>query len=116
MNQNQVLMDAIALGILQEINGSTDGFRDADGNSITPILQEAPNGITDVDELENNGLVNPLSEGSYERLANLMLFKVRSSSTPTSKRTPTQAARTSRSLVDSSLKSALPTAGMSNNP
>ena len=63
--------DATDLGILQEIYGSTDGFRDADGNSITVIVRQGPDGITDADDLEINGHLNPLSADSYERVANL---------------------------------------------
>ena len=58
------------LEVLQSIYGSDDGFRDANGDPITPILR--PEGSRDwlhgttVEALEEFGVWNPLRAGSWE--------------------------------------------------
>ena len=58
------------LDILKEIYSSSDGLRNAAGDSIIANVTQHPT-ITDAADLEENGIVNPLLEGSTERLANL---------------------------------------------
>ena len=54
------------LAVLQEIWASEDGFRDADGDSITVGVNDIPVAES-VEDIEKYGLLNPLSEGSFER-------------------------------------------------
>ena len=54
------------LGILQDIYESSDGFRDADGNAITPTVRGFPYGTT-VESLDEFGSYNPLREDAYEQ-------------------------------------------------
>ena len=62
--------DATNLGILQEIYASGDGFQDADDNDvIVGIGGNIYPGISSVEDLEDNGLFNPLIVGSFERIA-----------------------------------------------
>ena len=63
------------LDVLQEIYASADGFRDADGNAVAIKLNDfARGGLTIFNDaaLEINGFVNPLINGSYDRLANML--------------------------------------------
>ena len=54
------------LVILQEIYASSDGFRDADGNSITILVQGFTYGTT-LESIEEHGFYNPLDPDSYAR-------------------------------------------------
>ena len=63
------------LDVLQEIYASADGFRDADGNAVAIRLNDFARGglsIFNDAALEINGFVNPLINGSYDRLANML--------------------------------------------
>ena len=64
------------LEILQAINGSADGFRDADGNSVTIAVNNNVDGITQASKLEENGYWNPLISGSWERFRDRVGFQV----------------------------------------
>ena len=58
--------DRTDLEILQEINESADGFRDADGNSVDVELSGVRN-FEDIEDLEPNGYPNPLATNGYQR-------------------------------------------------
>ena len=57
--------DRTEVETLQTIYGSTDGFRDADGNAITVGIQDIPN-VTEIEHLEERGYYNPLKSGGYD--------------------------------------------------
>ena len=55
-------LDDADLAILQEVYASADGF-----GSVAVYLQNYPDNITTIDELEPHGFWNPLDAGSYNR-------------------------------------------------
>ena len=69
------------LAILQEIYASSEGFRNADGDSITAVVDQLP-GITNADDLEPNGFPNPLIAGFQDRVPIVRKSAALSSCTP----------------------------------
>jgi hypothetical protein len=66
--------DLTALGILQEIYASTDGYLDADGNALSDDMfyvwgSDIPPGTT-IANMEARGLVNPFIAGGEDRWLN----------------------------------------------
>ena len=64
-------IDRGKLDILQEIYASADGFLDDTGTSLAILLSgfySSGRFILDIAELEDNGFVNPLIPGSYDRV------------------------------------------------
>ena len=64
------------LRVLQDIWASSDGFRDADGNSITVRLNDCPF-TTDIGELESHGYLNPFDADSWDRWVEFLKMRGR---------------------------------------